>query len=66
MLEADQATPRARRTAIAQKAKLIKTRGLRKADLEVGFVFMRIDFYLSVLPLFPDRVEPGNQPEVES
>src|SRR5882762_4456961 len=39
-LEADQATPSARRTPVAQKAKLIKTRQLKKADLEVGGFFM--------------------------
>jgi len=44
-LEADQATPSAIRTPIKQKAMLIKTRGLKKADLEVGFFFIRNFLY---------------------
>ena len=44
-LEADQATPSARRRASEEEASVIKRRGLKKADFEAGFFFMR-NFYL--------------------
>ena len=39
-LGAEKATAKARRLPIRQKAKLVKTRGLKKADLDAGFFFM--------------------------
>jgi hypothetical protein len=39
-LGAEKATANARRLPIRHKAKLVKTRGLKKADLDAGFFFM--------------------------
>jgi hypothetical protein len=48
-LEADQATPIAARTPIAQKANVIKKRRVKKADLETVFFFIRR--FVSVNPV---------------
>ena len=39
---AEKATANAKRLPIKQKAKLIKMRGLKKADLDAGFFFMSV------------------------
>src|ERR1044071_1706594 len=43
-LEADQATPSARRRPIKQQARPIKARGLKKADFEISFFFIGMLF----------------------
>jgi hypothetical protein len=40
---------KASRTPIEQRAKPIKTRGLKKADREVDFVFIEVIFFCSFL-----------------